>query len=164
MKIAILSDIHDHLENLKKFLTWSRENSVARLFICGDLTAPAIIKKTLGPHFDQPIDIVYGNVADREGEREACQQFDQIIHHGDLAEFEVDNKKVALIHYPDKARELAVTNNYDLVCYGHTHLAQIEKVNETQLINPGSLAGLYTKFASFAVWNTVDNKIEIIKL
>ena len=37
MLIAIISDIHDNIPNLKKVLDYCRENKVEKIICCGDL-------------------------------------------------------------------------------------------------------------------------------
>ncbi|RLC33391.1 YfcE family phosphodiesterase [Candidatus Shapirobacteria bacterium] len=160
MKIAIISDIHDNLANLEKFLNWARKNKIEELIVCGDLCAPATLTKTLAPGFKGRIHLVYGNVCDRSVEMEKAKNFSHLIHYGDKGEFEIDGRKVALVHKPDKAKELAKSNKYDIVFYGHTHQPWIETINHTQLINPGTLAGMFSK-ATFAVWDTDNNKLEL---
>ncbi len=160
MKIAIISDLHDNLVNLEKFLAWAKANKVEQLFVLGDLCAPATLKHVLAPGFTGHIYMVFGNVCDRENELVAAKTFPHVTHSGDLAEFNIENKKIALTHYPQKAKELTATEKYDFIFYGHTHKPWIEQVGPTTLANPGTLAGMFSK-ATFAVWDTTTNKLEL---
>lgn len=160
MKAAIISDIHDNLANLEKFLNWANKNKIKELIICGDLCTPATLAKILAPNFKGKIHIVYGNVCDLDLEIEKAKEFSHIIHYGDEGRFEIDDKKVAIVHLPDRARKLAQSHQYDFVFYGHTHKPWLETVNQTQLVNPGTLAGMFYK-ATFAVWDTSNNKLEL---
>ena len=47
MKIAIISDTHDNVPNLEKFLAWAKENKIEQIIHCGDLCAPSILKNIL---------------------------------------------------------------------------------------------------------------------
>lgn len=160
MFIAIISDLHDNLTNLEKFLTWSHDNKVEELFILGDLCAPATLKQILAPGFPGKIHLIYGNVCDRETEMSVARSFANVIHYGDLAELKIDNKEIALTHYPDIAKELAATQKYDFVFYGHNHKPWIEQIGQTTLVNPGTLSGMFSK-ATFAIWDTATNKLEL---
>ncbi|HRY63386.1 MAG TPA: YfcE family phosphodiesterase [Patescibacteria group bacterium] len=160
MLLAIISDLHDNLANLEKFLTFAKANQVEELFVLGDLCAPATLKHVLAPGFAGKIHLVYGNVCDRETEMTVAKSLPNVIHYGDLAEFTIDGKKIALTHYPNIAKELAATNKYDFIFYGHSHKPWIEQIGQTTLANPGTLAGMFSK-ATFALWNTSTNKLEL---
>ena len=58
MKIAIISDIHDHRKKLEKALVQIQEAD--KLICCGDLCSPFIIRD-LGSGFSGTIHIVFGN-------------------------------------------------------------------------------------------------------
>jgi len=160
MKVAIISDIHDNLTNLEKFLDWANNNDIEELIMCGDLCAPATLKEILAPNFQGKIHMIYGNVADRDTEKEVAAKFPNVIHYGDLGEFSIDGKKVAIIHYPKEAKELAKSGKYDFVFYGHNHKPWIEEINNTFMANPGTLAGMFYQ-ATFATWDTTNNKLEL---
>lgn len=160
MRLAIFSDSHDNIVNLEKFLSWVKDNDVAELIFCGDLCAPGVLKNVLGPKFSGPIHMVFGNVTDRELLPKVAAGFSQVRHYGDLAEFEIAGTKIAVVHYPDKAKELANSRKYDLVFYGHNHTPWEETINNTKLVNPGTLAGMFNK-ATFAVYDTVSKKLEL---
>jgi len=159
MKIAIISDLHDNLTNLKKFLQWSAANKINTLIVCGDICAPATLKK-IATKFQGPIHIVFGNVGDRPNELKVASNFKHVKHYKDLGEFKINNKKIAINHYPQEAKQLARSNKYDFVFYGHSHKPWIEAVGQTVLANPGTLGGMFYQ-ATFAVWNTTTNKLEL---
>ena len=160
MKIAIISDIHDNLATLKKFLNWAKKNKIEQLIVCGDLCAPATLIESLAPGFSGKIHLIFGNACYREIETEKVKELSNVIHYGDLGEFEIDNKKIAIIHYPDKAKKLAESGKYDFVFYGHNHKPWVEKIGNTYLANPGTLAGMFYK-ATFAFWDTETGKLEL---
>ena len=160
MKFAIISDSHDNMPNLHKALAWMKQNNIEELIHCGDLCAPAVIREALAPEFSEPIHMVFGNVEDRDNTPRLATEFSHITHYGDLGEIEIAGLKIAFIHYPDKAKELAESGKYDLVFYGHSHKPWEETIGQTQLINPGTLAGLFYK-ASFAVYDTDTKKLEL---
>jgi len=168
MKVAIISDIHDNIVNLEKCLAWCRENKIEELIMCGDLCAPATLVRVLAPKFSGKIHMVFGNVSDRELELEKAKEIAHVIHYGDLGEFEVDGKKVAITHYPVEAKKLAQSGKFDFVFYGHSHEPWIDTSASlvrgskkiTQMVNPGTLAGMFQK-ATFAVWDTESGKLEL---
>ncbi|MBU1131539.1 YfcE family phosphodiesterase [Patescibacteria group bacterium] len=171
MKIAIISDTHDNVPNLEKALKWMKENKIEQIIHCGDLCAPSILIKTLGPGFAGPIHMVFGNVEDRDLLTQIAADLPQVTHYGDKGEIELDGspraksrgeagKNIAFVHYPDEGRKLAESGKYDLVFYGHNHKPWEEKIGSTRLINPGTLAGLFAK-ATFAVYDTESDNLEL---
>jgi len=160
MKFAIISDTHDNYSNLEKALSWMKENNVGELIHCGDLCAPSILKNTLAPNFSGKIHMVFGNVEDRETTSKIAKDFKHVTHYGDMGEVGIAGLKIAFVHYPDKGKELAESGKYDLVFYGHNHKPWEETINTTRLVNPGTLAGLFSK-ATFAVYDTKTKNLEL---
>ena len=104
--------------------------------------------------------MVFGNVEDRELTAQKAKDFSNVKHYGDLGETEIGGKKIAFIHYPEKAKELAKSGKYDLVFYGHNHKPWEETIGHCRLVKPGTLAGLFNK-ATFAVYDTETDKLEL---
>ncbi len=160
MKIAIISDTHDNIPNLEKTLSWLKSQDISLIIHCGDLCAPSFLTKVLAVSFDGEIHLIYGNVGDKELLKEKVKEFKNVKYYGDLGEIVLDNKKIAFVHYPEKAKELAKTQKYDLIFYGHDHKPWEEKIGKTRLVNPGNLAGMFYK-ATFAVYDTKTDKLEL---
>jgi len=144
MKIAIISDVHDHVRNLQKALEHSELQATEALLCCGDLCSPFIIK-LLGQAYSGPIHLVLGNNdGDVASLIRVSRDFPNINLHGEYFRGELDGKSFAMNHYPDKAKVLAENGSYDVVCYGHNHtLVAQETVNQTLFINPGTLMGFH---------------------
>jgi len=175
MKIAIISDSHDNIYNIEKFLSWAEKNDIEMIIHCGDLAAPSIIKNEFGPKLKIPFHFIHGNVADREANEKIVADFPHITCHGDVGKLEIPPSNPPLVkgggairigfcHYPDLAKDMANAGGLNLVFYGHNHKPWMETMgNGTQLINPGTLGGMFNK-ASFAVYNTDKNNIQLILL
>lgn len=160
MKIAIISDSHDNIPNVEKFLAWAKENKIEMIIHCGDIAAPAMIKKVIVPEFSGPIHLVHGNVSDREMLEKVCSEVKNVTLHGDEGYLEVEGIKIAFCHYPEKAKELAESGKYNMVFYGHSHKPWIEKIGHTVLANPGTLGGMFSK-ATFSFLDTESNNLEL---
>ncbi|MCX2719071.1 metallophosphoesterase family protein [Lentiprolixibacter aurantiacus] len=141
MKLAILSDIHDHVWNLNKALAMPALQNTDALLFCGDLCAPFIIH-LLGQGYPNPIHMVLGN---NDGDVNAIinnlNRYPHMHLHGEYFRGEFNGKTVAMSHYPDKAQKLAGLGIYDIVCYGHNHTLKEEKTGATLLLNPGPIMG-----------------------
>jgi hypothetical protein len=164
MKIAIFSDTHDNLENIKRALEIVKEDEIDILIHCGDICAPYTLL-FLGENFKGEIHYCFGNVdGDRFLMLQETKDNPKIHHHGQvLGELEINKRKIAFQHYPQIARVLAKTQKYDAVFYGHDHKKHQEKIKKTLLVNPGNLCNI--KYPpSFAIYHLKSNKIEFINL
>lgn len=158
--IAIISDIHDNLANLGKFLKYAEENGISEIFCLGDLTSNSTME-SLACGFEGKIYLVSGN-ADFFNE-DYIKNFPQIKYYGKAGDAKAGNKRIAFTHFPHIAEELSESKKYDYIFYGHTHKPWQEKVGEAVLLNPGTISGMLSK-ASFAVWNEKKDKFYLILL
>ncbi len=141
MKIAVISDSHDNIWKLDQAMETLRQ--AAAVLHCGDLCAPFMVRRLGESLGDIPIHIIWGN---NEGDPyligKMAEAYPRVHLHGPFAELELDGLRVAMIHYPQIARGLALSGLYDVVCYGHNHQAKAEKVGDCLLLNPGELMGM----------------------
>jgi len=163
MRIAILSDTHDHIPNLRAAVTFCNAYSVAMLIHCGDLISPFMLDE-LAP-FGGAIHLVYGNNAgDQHLISQFCgTRFPAITHHGVLGMVEAGGCRIAFTHYPQMARGLASQGLFDVVCCGHNHLHKVETVGETLLVNPGELLGKDDQ-PGFSILDTTSMAVERVEV
>lgn len=139
MRIAVLSDVHDHVWNLRAALA-SLAGAEALVF-CGDLCSPFVVP-ILAEGFRGPVHVVFGN---NDGDlyriSQQASRFETVRLHGELYADELGGLRVAANHYPELAAGLAASGRFDLVCYGHDHRFAIERRSETLVVNPGTLLG-----------------------
>ncbi len=160
MKIAIISDSHDNIPNIEKALDWINRENISFIIHCGDLAAPAVLSQVIMPKFSGEFHFVHGNVGDPKLLKEVAKKFKNVKIHGEVGKIELDGKKIAFTHFPEKALKLAKKGDFDLVFYGHTHKPWEEKNGQTRLVNPGTLAGMFYK-ATFAVYDTETDNLEL---
>ena len=139
MKIAVVSDIHDNVWNLKAALEKIQDADL--LICCGDLCSPFTLGM-MGEGFQKPIYVVEGN-NDGDWRRiaQVAGKFPHVQLCGELFQGEIGGKKAAINHYPEIALPLAQSGLYDVVFYGHNHRSAVEKHGKTLAINPGTLLG-----------------------
>jgi len=156
MLIAIISDNHDNLENLKKFINWSLENKIEKIICLGDVCKIETIKY-LALSFPGEIFLVRGNACLYEtGE---LKKYQNIKYYGEIGQEIIGDLKIAFVHEPEKMKKLT-EYNLDFVFYGHSHKPWLEKNGETLVANPGTLGGVYYQ-ATFTVLNTETKKLEL---
>jgi putative phosphoesterase len=160
MKIAILSDVHDNIWTLARVLEAVNQSGAGALIFCGDLCAPFTLKQ-IGEDFEGAVHAVLGN---NDGDAlflsKVANGLDNVSLHGPFAYLELDGRRVAVNHYPPIAQDQARCGQYDLVCHGHDHLANVERFGDTLLVNPGEVMGRLGQ-STFALYDTVTGKAEI---
>jgi len=163
MRIAVISDIHDHVWKLEAALT--KIQNAEALICCGDLCSPFIIG-LLKEGFSKPLHIVFGN-NDADLYRITQQAVaGHVMFYGELAEFVAENgrllsrhelnkrekmdrffdpaiqgKRIAVNHFNYLARPMAASGKYDVVFYGHNHQYRHERLGHIDVINPGAIMG-----------------------
>jgi putative phosphoesterase len=139
MKIAIISDTHDHLDNLKKALDKVNALGADALLFCGDFCAPGPARLMI-KMFTGTMHTVFGN---NDGDRMNINMFlseaPNATVHKEYADIVLDGKRVGMTHYPFYADKMAKSGDFDLVCFGHDHKARIETYGDCLAINPGAL-------------------------
>ena len=160
MRIAILSDTHDNIWVLAQLLAGLQADT---LLFCGDFCAPFTLAQ-IAEGFRGPVHVVFGN---NDGDKllmsQVASRFSHVTLHGDLAELELDGRKVVVSHYPQIGRALARSGVYDLVCYGHNHESTVEQVGSTVLVNPGEVMGRFGR-STYAVYDSATGRAAILEV
>lgn len=167
MKIAVLSDTHDHIWNTEKVLKQIKNSKVKVIFHLGDIVAPFMSK--LLSKANLPTYICLGNNdEDQIGLMQfSSKKFTWIPLLKEFGEVTLGGKKIAFCHYPKLAQLLAESGEYDAVFYGHTHTPRNERINKTLLLNPGAVCGILNgkpSCASYAIYDTTTNSAKIIEI
>lgn len=162
MKVGILSDTHDNIWRLRDALPTLQHTGV--ILHCGDLISPFMVQKLKNGVGEVPVHMVWGNNdGDKKLISDVASQFNGFHLHGELAEIEIEELRIAINHYPEIASGLARSGNYDLVCFGHNHTASLDHIGETVLLNPGETMGLNGR-STMALFDTNTRKVEWVEL
>lgn len=153
MKVCIVSDSHDRAEPLAQAVAEAKALGAQAVIHCGDLIGAQTIKPALAHGL--PVHLIHGNnVGDAQSlHRQMRHSEGRLTYHGADGRFEIGGRKVFLVHYDDYGYAMACTGDWELVCCGHSHQADVREVtsvkgNRTWLVNPGTVAGL----AAPATW------------
>jgi putative phosphoesterase len=162
MKIAVMSDSHDHLENVDKAVVLANEKGADMLLHCGDICSPFVMDR-LAP-FKGPVYVVFGN---NDGDHftigQIADRFSNITIHHHTGIIETEKGLVAFTHYPEHGKGLAATGNYAAVFSGHTHIRTREIVNDTPHINPGEIMGLLER-PGFVIFDLESGEMETAEI
>jgi len=153
MLIAVISDSHDHNENICRAAQIAAHSGCRELLHLGDITSPAAVRALAS--FPGRIRAVFGNCDYERSElRRAFHDIGGSIDIGPLA-FCLAGKRVIMMHEPANLADLANSGSTDIVLYGHTHSAECHHENGTMILNPGE-CGSWSSPSSFAILNTDD--------
>ena len=158
MKIGVLADSHDHLDNLRKAMAVFQKAGVKQVIHAGDFVAPFTLP-VLG-EAGVPVTGVFGN---NDGERVGLSRgFARLGElHERPHELALNGRRIIVLHEPIALPELA--SAFDLVIYGHTHKVDVRQ----NLLNPGEVCGWVTGRTSVALVDLSKKgapKIEIVDL
>jgi len=147
MRVCILSDSHDNREYLVTAARRAKQGGAEALVHCGDVVSPWVLA-ALQP-VGLPLHLVHGNnTGDLVTLMRMAARPDTVIHYyGQDADIRLGGRRLFLVHYPHYARGMAATGDWEVVCCGHSHQAEIRRVpnlkgGETVLINPGTVGGI----------------------
>jgi uncharacterized protein len=156
MKVAILSDSHDHIPLLRAAGSAAIAAGAEAIIHCGDLVAPSTLHCLKEMHI--PVHVIHGN---NTGDlvtlsRLTAEADNQIHYYGQDACITLDGRRIFLVHYPHYARAMALTGDYDIVCCGHSHKVRIETLtdirgNPVMYINPGTVGGVGSAAATWVL-------------
>ncbi|MBI4710841.1 MAG: metallophosphoesterase [Nitrospirae bacterium] len=161
MKIGIISDSHDHIENIRKCVLIFREKKVEFVLHLGDYVNPASVKAFQG------IKLV-GIFGNNDGDKfRLINMFNEINGEikGDFHEFETDGLRFACYHgtEPQLRNSLIECGKYDVIAYGHTHECVNKKSRNTLVLNPGTSHGFWNQ-ATAMIFDTKTKMAEIVNL
>jgi hypothetical protein len=163
MKVAIISDVHNNLVNLKKVLDYCAKEKIGTIICCGDLANKETLD-FLNDNFSGIIYYVFGNMDnDQLRDVSAGEKYKKSFIYENSGDAEIADKKVTFTHYPETAKRLCQGGKYDLVFYGHTHKPWEENIGECKMLNPGNVAGELF-LPTFAVWNTRTDNFQLVRV
>ena len=147
MKICVVSDSHDRADPLAAAVKAAAARGAQAVIHCGDLIGTQTLRGALDVGL--PLHLIHGNnIGDQVSlARWVRERNGQLQYHGPDARLELSGKRIFAVHYPEHGHAFACTGDWDLVCCGHSHQAEMRTVvnvkgGKTWLVNPGTVAGL----------------------
>jgi uncharacterized protein len=169
MKVCILSDSHDHIPLLEAAALEAKGRGAEAILHCGDVVAPS----SLGclQRLGLPVHLIHGNnTGDLFTLGRMVSRPGTVIHyHGMDAGIELAGRRIFLVHYPHYAEAMAVTGEWDLVCCGHTHKAEVRRITNikgglTPLVNPGTVGGVGRAPATYIMADLLGMTFELFEI
>ena len=139
-KLGVISDTHGCLNETILAVQLFQEQNVQAVIHCGDIGTSAVVKAFQGlkTHF------VLGNVDNEESLRLAVEETGNDFH-GWFGSLELSGKRIAFLHghQSEKWEQALESGCWDLLCYGHTHVAALQTHGSTMLLNPGAFKRVF---------------------
>jgi uncharacterized protein len=137
MILGIVSDTHGHVSFTRSAIRMLQSCQVELVIHCGDIGSTEII----GLFQPWPTHFVFGNVdIPTQPLQRAIEAAGQTCH-GRQGNLEIDGRSIAFLHGDDSTAltSAIASQRHDLVCYGHTHVAEQHLQGRTRVVNPGAL-------------------------
>jgi putative phosphoesterase len=137
VRVGVVSDTHGHVPYATEAVSVLRREKVDVVLHCGDIGTPDIVWLFT----DWPTHFVFGNCDYEESLLRGAIRDAGLVCHERFGDIELAGRRIALIHSDDGRlfRQVISSGEYDLVCYGHTHIAKLEQAGKTLVLNPGAL-------------------------
>jgi len=163
MIIAIISDSHDNIWNLRKAVEIIRAENTKMIIHCGDFVAPFMLKE-----LDASQISVHGVFGNNDGDqylltKMALTSLKNITLHGLIGRVNADGFNISFTHYGEVAEGLAASGDSKLVCYGHSHTFAEKLIGNTVLLNPGEIMGKEGS-PGFCLVDTATSEIKRVEL
>lgn len=141
MLVAVMSDSHDNIWNLRKALEIVNNRQAEFLIHCGDFIAPFMLKEL--DLAGIPVHGVFGN---NDGDqytltKMAFSMLNNITLHGLSGQVDIEGFTIGFTHYAEMGYGLVAAGDCRLVCFGHTHAHEIKRAGSVTLLNPGEIMG-----------------------
>jgi putative phosphoesterase len=163
MKIGLISDTHDNIQNIRKAVRKFNDKHVDVVIHAGDFVNPIAVESLAGVTL---VGVLGNNDTDIVG---LSSTFDKIHAElkGEIFEKVYDGMRFAVYHGTSLAKkeQLIKSGKYDVFIYGHTHRKDDKYSGTTRVINPGTAKGwFFGLFATIAVFDTSSRNLEFINL
>lgn len=160
MKIGFISDTHDHKEVIYEAFKTFESEGIKNVIHLGDLISPFNFK-FVREVYGGSLYMIFGN---NDGEKLYLSEMAKEHSISILkipTELEISGLKLIVMHEPFMVRELAETQRFDIVAYGHTHKVHLEQIGKTLIVNPGEACGYLTGSKTFVIYDSRKHAYEL---
>jgi len=161
MRIGVISDTHDNLPKIERAVEIFNERGVELVLHAGDFISPFTANAFKGLKC-KLIGVFGNNDGEKFGLKARFEGIGEISE--DVRELEAGGRRIVVMHKELLVEPLAKSGLYDLVVYGHTHKADVRRVNGTLVVNPGEAGGWLYGRSTIAVVDLERMEAEIIEI
>jgi putative phosphoesterase len=141
------------------------EEDVGLVLHAGDYVASFVVPK-LKELQAKLIGVFGNNDGDHEFLKRRFSESEKLELRGNFAQITVEGLRIALLHGSDieLLNALIERESFDVVVYGHTHVAEIRRMGKTLIINPGEVCGYLTGRSTLALLDTAKKEARMVDL
>ncbi len=162
MKIGIVSDTHDNLDNLEATLEILAAEGVTHVFHCGDVCGPDVVQALA--RFE--VWIAQGNMDRGVGLAWVAEETLGRGRFAWLHRLTLEGYSLGVIHGDNEEvlANLIASGEQACVFHGHTHRRRDQRVGRTRVINPGALGGTRKQSRSFCILDLATGEARFVEL
>ncbi len=161
MKIGILADIHDNVDNIRHAVTLLNGLQVEVVLIAGDLVSPLVV-----PSLRKLRGKVIACFGDNDGNQIGIAGGMRVVGtmaHGPVCYRTDDGVHILMAHQLHEIRDCI--DGSDVVVFAHSHRSSIATDRHGRVfINPGEVGGWMYRKPSVALYETTTKEARIIEL
>lgn len=161
MKIGIMADIHDNVDNLRHAINLFNGMQCRAVLLAGDFVSPLVVPPMR--KLSCPVIACFG---DNDGNQTGILGGMRIVGtvgYGPLCFQTRDGLRFLLAHQLSEVRPCL--GDADVVVFAHTHRPSIAKDRHGRLfINPGEVGGWMFRKPTVALFDTESREAEIVSL
>ena len=159
--IGVMADSHDNVPAIHKAVRFFQDAECQLVIHAGDIVAPFSTRPFEG--LSCPIKAVFGNCdGEKKGLKRAFGSLGEIREAPFI--FAFDDLKFLVTHLHTEVKSYAMSGEYDVIIFGHTHQPEISREKDALLLNPGETGGWLTGKSTVALLERRTQKAEIIPL
>lgn len=159
--IGIMADSHDNVPAIQKAVRLFQDVGCQLVIHAGDIVAPFSTRPF--EVLSCPVKAVFGNCdGEKVGLKRALGPLGE-IREAPFA-FTFDDLKFLISHLHTSVKSYALSGNYDIIIFGHTHQPEINREKETLLLNPGETGGWLKGKSTVALLDPKTLKAEVVFL
>jgi len=155
MQIGIISDTHDDHRNVQKAIDRFNGHKVEYILHAGDIISPFTARAFAEVKTAKFIAVFGNNEGEKLFLKSTIEGFGGEIHEY-CYKGQIGARKIYMTHTHHNIEEIARSQMYDLIIYGHTHKQDIRQMGKTLVINPGECTDWITGSANVVILNPGD--------
>jgi len=160
MRIGVVSDTHDHIENVERIVELFESAGVERVVHTGDITGA----RTLAVLARLPVPLVgvYGNNDLERPSLEAAVERNGFDFVDPPLRVQWGGRRILVVHDPEE-HDVETLRDRDVLLHGHTHRRVIERSHHRLTFNPGECAGFLRGHDAVGVVDLSSLEVELLR-
>ncbi len=158
MLVGVMSDSHDYIRGVRLAAQLFKEHGVELVIHLGDIVAPFTLRALREAGVRDAIILLGNNDGEKRMLARTAERLGFKLYEPPVV-LELDGRRVFAMHGVGSEDETlrvvrAVAGSVDIVLYGHTHVARLERVGAALILNPGEACGCLTGKMTAAILDT----------